>query len=54
MKKKRKRNILDLYLGGERDPEKKILPKRFGSFFNKKWLLITLAILVIMLLIGSL
>lgn len=43
----------DVYIGGERDPEAKILPKYYGRFFNRKWLFLTLFVLVIMLLIGG-
>ncbi len=43
----------DLYLGGERDLESIIIPKRYGRFFVKKWLWLTLFVLVVMLLIGN-
>ncbi|MFQ6020405.1 MAG: hypothetical protein ACE5J4_00050 [Candidatus Aenigmatarchaeota archaeon] len=51
--KKEEKHIMDIYMGGEKDPEKIILPKRYGHFFNKKWLLITLAILTTMILIAG-
>lgn len=50
MKKKRK---IDLYLGGERDPEEIILPKDLGQFFNKERILLVFVVFVIMLLLAG-
>lgn len=46
--------MVDVYMGGERDLAKVIIPKRYGRFFNKKYLFLTLIILVIMLLVAEL
>lgn len=48
------RHIIDLYLGGERDSESKIIPKKYGFFFSRKKMLLTLIVLVILLLIAEL
>lgn len=49
-----RKNMIDVYMGGERDPGKVIIPKRYGFFFRKKYLFMTLIILVIMLLVAEL
>lgn len=51
--RKKKKHILDLYIGGERDPPSDLSPERYGHFFSKKRLLIVFIILVIMLLIAG-
>jgi len=53
MKKKNKNHVLDLYIGGERDPEDVLSPEEFGHFFNKKWVFIVFIVLLIMLLIAG-
>ena len=51
--KRKKKNILDIYMGGERDPEKLIIPKDLGKFFDKKTLLTVFAVLITLLLIAG-
>ena len=53
MKKKKIRHILDIYMGGERDPEKLIIPKDLGKFFDKKRVFLVFIMLVILLLIAG-
>jgi len=53
MKKKKVRHILDIYMGGERDPSKLIIPKDLGKFFNKKRVFLVFIVLIILLLIAG-
>jgi len=53
MKKKKTKHILDIYMGGERDPEKLIIPEDLGKFFNKKRVFMVFFVLLIMLLIAG-
>lgn len=48
-----KKRKIDLYVGGERDPERVMLPKDLGQFFNKERILVVFVVLVIMLLIAG-
>ena len=48
----RKKKI-DLYVGGERDPERIMIPKDLSQFFNKERILLVFVVLVIMLLIAG-
>ena len=48
-----KKRKVDLYVGGERDPERVMLPKDLGQFFNKERILVVFVVLVIMLLIAG-
>jgi len=50
---KKKKKILDLYIGGESDSPDVLSPEAYGHFFSKKRLLIVFVILVIMLLIAG-
>ena len=50
---KKKKNMLDIYMGGERDPEKLVIPKDLGKFFDKKTLLTVFFVLVILLLVAG-
>ena len=49
---KKKKHVLDLYIGGERDDPDDLSPEEYGHFFSKKRLLIVFVILLIMLLIS--
>lgn len=51
--KRKKKNILDIYMGGERDPEKLIIPKDLGKFFDKNTLIAVFIILLILLLVAG-
>jgi hypothetical protein len=51
--RKKKKHILDLYIGGERDPPQDLSPEAYSHFFSKKRLLIVFTILVVMLLIAG-
>lgn len=53
MRKKKERRILDIYMGGERDPERLIVPEDLGKFFDKKWVFIVFFILLMFLLIAG-
>ena len=48
----RKKKI-DLYVGGERDPVRTMIPKDLSQFFNKERILLVFVVLVIMLLIAG-
>ena len=48
-----KKRKIDLYVGGERDPESVMLPKDLGQFFNKERILLIFVVLVVMLLIAG-
>lgn len=48
----RKKKI-DLYVGGERDLERIMIPKDLSQFFNKERILLVFVVLVIMLLIAG-
>ena len=50
---KKKKNMIDIYMGGERDPEKAIIPKDLGKFFDKKTILTIFVVLVILLLVAG-
>lgn len=51
--RKKKKHILDLYIGGEKDSPADLSPEEYGHFFSKKRLLIVFIILVVMLLIAG-
>ena len=51
--KKKTKYILDIYMGGERDPEKIIIPEDMGKFFDKKMVLIVFFTLLILLLVAG-
>jgi len=51
--RKKKKHILDLYIGGERDSPADLSPEGYGHFFSKKRLLIVFIILIIMLLVAG-
>jgi hypothetical protein len=53
MKKKKTKHILDIYMGGEKDPEKLIIPKDLGKFFDKKRIFLVFLVLIILLLIAG-
>lgn len=53
MKKKKTKHILDIYMGGERDPEKLIIPEDLGKFFDKKTMLTVFIVLMILLLVAG-
>jgi hypothetical protein len=49
----KKKHITDVYVGGERDPEKVMIPKDLGHFFNKERLLVVFVVLVVLLLLAG-
>ncbi|MBN2203005.1 MAG: hypothetical protein JW700_02380 [Candidatus Aenigmarchaeota archaeon] len=49
----KKKNKIDIYMGGERDPAKIIIPKDLGKFFDKKRIILVFVILLSMLLIAG-
>ncbi|MFH0929415.1 MAG: hypothetical protein V1818_03610 [Candidatus Aenigmatarchaeota archaeon] len=49
----KKKNKIDIYMGGERDPAKIIVPKDLGKFFDKKRIFLVFIVLLIMLLIAG-
>ncbi|MFH1474140.1 MAG: hypothetical protein ABIE55_04610 [Candidatus Aenigmatarchaeota archaeon] len=53
MKRKKTKHIHDIYMGGERDPEKLIIPEDLGKFFDKKMVFLVFFVLLIMLLIAG-
>ena len=53
MRKKKRKHILDIYMGGERDPAKLIVPEDLGKFFDKKMVFLVFFVLLIMLLIAG-
>ena len=53
MKEKKEKNILDIYMGGEKDPEKLIIPKDLGKFFDKRTFLIVFFVLLVLLIIAG-
>lgn len=54
IRKKAEKRVIDIYMGGERDPGSKIIPKKYGYFFSKKKIFLALTLLVVMLLIAEL
>ena len=51
--KKKKKHIIDIYMGGERDPDNVIVPEDLGKFFDKKTLLTVFIVLLILLLVAG-
>lgn len=51
--KKKEKELLDLYIGGERDDPEDLSPEEFGHFFSKKLLLITFIVLLVLSLIAG-
>jgi hypothetical protein len=52
-RKKKERRMLDIYMGGEKDPESLVVPEDLGKFFDKKKVFLVFFILLIMLLIAG-
>ncbi len=50
---KKKKHILDVYIGGEEDSPEDLSPEMIDKFFSKKEIIVVFIILVIMLLIAG-
>jgi hypothetical protein len=52
-RKKKEKRMLDIYMGGEKDPESLVVPEDLGKFFDKKRVFLVFFVLLIMLLIAG-